>query len=40
MGIIAIHPPWLRCEFLGELPLVLIFINKGAGQFYLSFDTR
>ena len=25
MGIIVIRPPWLRCEFLAELPLVLIF---------------
>ena len=25
MGIIVIRPPWLRCEFLPELPLVLIF---------------
>ena len=25
MGIIAIRLPWLRCEFLTELPLVLIF---------------
>ena len=25
MGIIVISPPWLRCEFLAELPLVLIF---------------
>ena len=25
MGIIAIRPPWLRCEFLAELPLVFIF---------------
>ena len=25
MGIIIIRPPWLRCEFLAELPLVLIF---------------
>ena len=25
MGIIAIRPLWLRCEFLAELPLVLIF---------------
>ena len=30
MGIIVIRPPWVRCEFLAELPLVLIFwlINK------------
>ena len=25
MGIIVIRPPWLRWEFLAELPLVLIF---------------
>ena len=25
MSIIVIRPPWLRCEFLAELPLVLIF---------------
>ena len=25
MGIIVIRPPWLRCEFLAELPLVRIF---------------
>ena len=25
MGIIVIRPPWLRCEFLADLPLVLIF---------------
>ena len=25
MGIIVTRPPWLRCEFLAELPLVLIF---------------
>ena len=25
MGIIAIRPPWLRCEFLTEPPLVLVF---------------
>ena len=25
MGIIVICPPWLRCEFLAELPFVLIF---------------
>ena len=25
MGIIVIRPHWLRCEFLAELPLVLIF---------------
>ena len=25
MGVIVIRPPWLRCEFLAELPLVLIF---------------
>ena len=25
MGIIVIRPPWLRCEFLAELPLVLTF---------------
>ena len=25
IGIIVIRPPWLRCEFLAELPLVLIF---------------
>ena len=25
MGIIVIRPRWLRCEFLAELPLVLIF---------------
>ena len=24
MGIIVIRPPWMRCEFLAELPLVLI----------------
>ena len=24
-GIIVIRPPWLRCEFIAELPLVLIF---------------
>ena len=24
MGIIVIRPPWLRCEFLAELPLVRI----------------
>ena len=38
---IVIRPPWLRCEFPPELPLVLIFWSfsgyfktKGAGQFY------
>ena len=25
MGIIVIRPPWLSCEFLAELPLMLIF---------------
>ena len=25
MSIIFIRPPWLRCEFLADLPLVLIF---------------
>ena len=25
MGIIVIRPPWVRCEFVAELPLVLIF---------------
>ena len=24
-GIIAVRSPWLRCEFLAELPLILIF---------------
>ena len=27
MGIIVIRPPWLRCEFLAELPLVHIFLS-------------
>ena len=27
MGIIVVRPPWVRCKFFAELPLVLILLS-------------
>ena len=42
MGIIAIRPPLaeVRIPRRAAARAHFLVINKGAGQFYLSFDTR